>query len=194
MDYKIRRLDELEGDHRQAISQLYVEAFQNKMTIMSRDVEILARIFKDSFIPSMYYVCLDGDKIIGIIACSNSKQRANSFEKDVLIKEFGYIRGRIYIAMINSFLTTPNARTEDEGYIESLATHPDYRGKGIATALLDHAHNKSGYNKYILDVIHGNEGAKALYERIGYNTYKTEKGIFLKLLNIKELYYMEFSL
>lgn len=194
MSYEVKRLDEVEGDYRQDIAELYIENFKNKMTIMSKDNDVLIRIFKDTFIPSMYYVAMDSKKIVGIAACSSNTKRANVFNKQLFTREFGQVKGRFLLMLINAILTKPNARTCEEGYIESVATHKDYRGKGIATSLFNYIHENSGYKKFILDVIHGNDNAKHLYEKIGYSTYHIDKDLVLKAINVKAMYLMEFSL
>lgn len=194
MKYEIKRLDEVEGDYRKDIAKLYIENFKNKMTIMSKDNDVLIKIFENTFVPSMYYVAMYEGKVVGIAACSSSTKRANVFNKQLFIKEFGQVKGRFLLMLVNAILAKPNARDLDEGYIESVATHEKHRGKGIATSLFKFIHENSGYKKFILDVIHGNDNAKHLYEKIGYNTYHIDKGFILKAINVKAMYLMEFTI
>lgn len=63
-------------------------------------------------------------------------------------------------------------------HISYVATHPDYWGKGIATALLDAIAVKaaeSGHDALQLWVVTANARARALYERHGFGFTGREK-------------------
>ncbi|GMK40366.1 acetyltransferase [Paenibacillus sp. CCS19] len=65
---------------------------------------------------------------------------------------------------------------EDEYYIDSIAVFSEYRGRGIAKALLAAAEKAGaalGYGRIALNVEYGNEGAERLYRSIGYEADKT---------------------
>ena len=75
--------------------------------------------------------------------------------------------GARIVAFCNYWLVTT------ELHILAIATHPDYRGRGIATVLLAHIldHAKSiGCSLATLEVRRGNKPAIALYERAGFKT------------------------
>jgi ribosomal-protein-alanine N-acetyltransferase len=60
-----------------------------------------------------------------------------------------------------------------EVHIHVIATHPDFRGRGIARRLLDHVlaqARQTGYALATLEVRRSNEPAIALYERAGFRT------------------------
>ena len=91
--------------------------------------------------------------------------------KDELSREWARIDvvrdGRRIVAFCNYWLVTT------ELHILSIATHPDYRGKGIATQLLAHVLDKAretGCSLATLEVRRSNVPAIALYERAGFKT------------------------
>jgi ribosomal-protein-alanine N-acetyltransferase len=58
-----------------------------------------------------------------------------------------------------------------EIHIHVIATHPDFRGRGIAGRLLDHVleqGREAGYTLATLEVRRSNQPATALYERAGF--------------------------
>lgn len=75
--------------------------------------------------------------------------------------------GNRLVAFCNYWLVTT------ELHILTIATHPDYRGKGIATELLAHVLEKAqqtGCSLATLEVRRSNVPAIALYERAGFKT------------------------
>lgn len=74
--------------------------------------------------------------------------------------------GRI-ITFCNYWLVTT------ELHILSIATHPDYRGRGVGTQMLDHVlgvASAAGCSLATLEVRRGNKPAIAMYERAGFKT------------------------
>ena len=68
----------------------------------------------------------------------------------------------------------------DALYIDALATHPDFRRQGVATALLDAAERRaraSGLNAIALDTAERNFGAQALYESFGMERSGSSQGV-----------------
>lgn len=75
--------------------------------------------------------------------------------------------GSHVVAFCNYWLVTT------ELHILSIATHPDYRGKGIGTQLLAHVldiASTTGCSLATLEVRRSNVPAIALYERAGFKT------------------------
>jgi ribosomal protein S18 acetylase RimI-like enzyme len=59
----------------------------------------------------------------------------------------------------------------NEFYLDSLAVHPDFRGQGLGTLLLEEFGRlaaQAGWRKLSLLVEEHNSGARKLYERLGY--------------------------
>ncbi|MGI6204573.1 MAG: ribosomal protein S18-alanine N-acetyltransferase [Anaerovoracaceae bacterium] len=62
---------------------------------------------------------------------------------------------------------------EDEGHITNVAVHPDFRGSGVATCLLDCLIDfceKEGITAFTLEVRPSNEKAIRLYEKFAFVT------------------------
>ena len=69
----------------------------------------------------------------------------------------------------------------DEGYITNIATLPEYRNQGVATALLkrlDGLARLENLSFISLEVRESNQTAISLYERFGYKTEGVRKSFY----------------
>lgn len=57
---------------------------------------------------------------------------------------------------------------DDEWYIETVATFPQYRGRGVATQLVKHVLNAYKDEKWSLNCDVTNEGALSVYKKLGF--------------------------
>lgn len=68
-----------------------------------------------------------------------------------------------------------------EGEITNVATHPDFRRRGIAADVLDflkrEAH-KRGIDSLFLEVRRSNDAARSLYEKAGFTVIGERKGFY----------------
>ncbi|WP_394179609.1 GNAT family N-acetyltransferase [Yoonia maritima] len=72
--------------------------------------------------------------------------------------------------------------TLDEAEILTVATAPDHRRKGLASAVLSEAETsaqKSGVSSIFLEVAKNNEAAKALYSKAGYTQVGHRPGYYM---------------
>lgn len=84
-----------------------------------------------------------------------------------------YFRGRFIgvlprLLKANRLLTSPG---KDEFYVSSLAVYPEFRGKGVATALLLDAEKRAASaeaKRLVLDVEVENSAALNLYRKLGF--------------------------
>ncbi len=90
-------------------------------------------------------------------------------------------------------MTKVIVKSEKECYIDFLAVDKDARKRGIGKRLLNHIHKDDRYEKYILEVLSKNIGAKNLYEKVGYKVIKHEKNIFMTLSGKGSVFIMEYS-
>jgi ribosomal-protein-alanine N-acetyltransferase len=80
--------------------------------------------------------------------------------------DVGRLDGKL-VAFCNYWLVTT------ELHILAIATHPDYRGRGVARQILDHVLGvaiAAGCSLATLEVRRSNRPAIALYERAGFKT------------------------
>lgn len=100
----------------------------------------------------------------GIIEAQNNRTQFFVFEKNS--KVLGYVGISVIL---------------DEGYITNVATLPEYRGQGVATALLtklDSLAKLEGLSFISLEVRKSNQKAISLYERFGYKTEGMRKNFY----------------
>lgn len=68
-----------------------------------------------------------------------------------------------------------------EGEITNVATHPDFRRRGIGTELLELLKNEAiarGIDSLYLEVRRSNEGARSLYEKAGFEVIGERRGFY----------------
>ncbi|WP_436862665.1 GNAT family N-acetyltransferase [Staphylococcus caeli] len=58
---------------------------------------------------------------------------------------------------------------DDEWYIETVATFPEFRGRGIATKLVQHVLESNKDNKWSLNCDIHNDGALRVYKKLGFS-------------------------
>jgi len=78
----------------------------------------------------------------------------------------------------NPAITIDDEADEDEYYIDAIAVDPSQQGKGYAKQLIAAAENRArelGHDKIALNVDQTNEGAHALYVKLGYRADKEIK-------------------
>lgn len=74
------------------------------------------------------------------------------------------------------FYTLNSTKTKHRGVIWGMYTRPEYRGQGIASALIQSIinHAKSRVSQLHLTCVTSNFGAVALYQKHGFKIYGTE--------------------
>lgn len=56
--------------------------------------------------------------------------------------------------------------------VECIATHEDYKGKGIALAIVTHICSNTTYDEFVLEVANTNIPAVQLCKKIGLNEFR----------------------
>lgn len=161
-----------------------------------RDARHLAELvnFAGEGLPVYYWQSLagpDGDPwAIGTERAARDKG-AFSYTKSVIAETDGAVAGAMIAYPIVETATAddyaemppmfkPIQTLEDlavgSHYVSVLAVYPQFRGRGIGSALLRQAEEQAGGTAMSIIVSDGNPGARRLYERHGYR-FKSSRGM-----------------
>ncbi len=62
----------------------------------------------------------------------------------------------------------PKGRKRRQPYLMSMFTEPSFRGRGVASAIVDAAVEWSRVNGYPFVLLHASEMGRGVYERLGF--------------------------
>lgn len=190
-DIQVKPMGAFESDVSREAAAVFVDGYGKELAFLSKDREKLIHAFAQMINPDVFYLAELDQEIVGILACSNNQKRALTFDKNILRKSFGFVKGSMaYQFMKDEFnkkLPYPNGT----GYIESVATSGKARGKGVSTALFRYVMENAPYQRYLLEVVDTNENALRLYKKLGFSELERKKERFSKLKGFKERIYME---
>ncbi|GFN32841.1 GNAT family N-acetyltransferase [Paenibacillus xylaniclasticus] len=139
-------------------------------TTKEQAITALAELFRqpgNRFSAKQVVVAEEGGLIAGMILCYHGSE-ADKLDAPIVAQ----LRKR----KGNSDLVIDKEADEDEYYIDSIAVFPQFRGRGIAKALLQAAEEAAaacGWRKIALNVEYGNDRAARLYRAFGYTPDKT---------------------
>jgi len=166
---------ELPFDASSQVSGIFVDGFYDQgIKHFSKDKGKLARALAHMFLLDRFYVAVEGQEVLAIVGVTHKKPPPIKLDKGVLVKELGFLRGRIAYWGLNRFTynhTYPFDMGEEAASIEYVATAEAHRGKGIAFGLLNHVMESLAYGEYILEVVDTNPSAIRLYEKLGFTEF-----------------------
>ncbi len=117
---------------------------------------------------------VDG-RVVGYIQADGNEPPEMALVKPLwrcLRKEFG-VPGAVKRLFQFWYATLENHNPPHVLHIFMVGVEPDWRGRGVAWRLLEHAEEHAracGRTHLRLGVVYGNDGAKRLYERFGFET------------------------
>jgi ribosomal protein S18 acetylase RimI-like enzyme len=191
---EIKRAKDLNDNIRGKISELFVEAFEKDLKIISGDTNKLTKAFSHMFALDYFYIGIIDNEIAGMMACVDKKHFCINHNRKTLIKNLGVIKGllanMIFTKYFNKYPKYPVDIDEKTGSIEFVATNKKYRKRGIASSIMEYIFSLGAYDKYILEVADTNEQALRLYEKLGYREVHRIKQKFAKSIGINHLIYM----
>ncbi len=158
------------------------DAFAKKFYIGFSNSEQFIRLFRDALNQEYCLAAIDNGELVGLLIYQVSGKDFFGLSLRKLFSRFNPIRA---LRILTNLLLLHSGTSKDEFMVDALVVDPRTRGSGIGTKLLSQAEDKArelGKTKMKLSVIGENTGAIRLYERVGYTTYRTEKGIWVRLV------------
>ncbi len=194
--FDINRADQCAADMRADISRIFVDGFGQWLHYFSKDNTKLAAAFAHMFDLSHFYVALSDGKPAAITALTDGKTSCVQLQGAPLRRHLGWFRGTLALLMLKKELQNhayPFDVEPHTGSIEFVATAPDYRGQGAATALIQHLTTTGAYRDYILEVADTNQSAVKLYTKLGFVEFTRLPQKHTKHSGINALVYMKIT-
>ena len=179
-EYKIMNYGDLEESQKEQAVEIFLEGFGHMMTF-TKDREILKKLFLNIFHPSLIRCYIEQGQVFGIMGLATKDVRPLDFKRDVCIRLFGKLKGKILSKQMNAIFQKTVVKGGRDLYIDVLATAGKARGKGVATTLLSHAFALNEFDYCYIEVFSKNENAVRLYKKMGFSVYKKER---LSLLSV----------
>lgn len=190
---KVLCANDIDGDIHKQISEIFVDGFYQWLKFFSKDKQKLANALEHMFNLNVFYVALIDDKIAGMAALNNGKERTVRMSKKEFQKHLGFLRGFMAYQILKREFEEkeyPFEMKPKTGYVEFVATSPDMRGKGVASAIIEYFFALSEYDEYILEVADTNANAVRLYEKLGFREFMRVEMKNKKQSGVNYLVYM----
>lgn len=192
---EIIRASEFSNDTKMQISKIFVDGFYQWLNYFSKDKDQLTKAFSHMFNLDVFYIAVIDGKVAGITACTDGKAQSVHLNCQELRKHLGFFMGTItYIILKREFEKKqyPFEIIKDMGMVEFVAISTNYRGQGIASAIMKHIFASTPYNVYALEVADTNTKAVKLYEKLGYSEFLRIKQKHSKQSGVNNLVYMKY--
>jgi ribosomal protein S18 acetylase RimI-like enzyme len=171
-DFMILKLAELgDAEVRQAAG-VFVEGFYDSLRVIAADAGKLARALEHTLVKEQFFVALEEGRVLGIFGYSVGQKRPFRFDRAVLRRELGWLRGTLFYHLVRHELEKPLNLAKHQCYFEAVATAKEARGRGVASQLNNELVTRLGYADYFLEVVDTNVNAIRLYEKLGYVEFR----------------------
>ncbi|RCV57589.1 GNAT family N-acetyltransferase [Marinitenerispora sediminis] len=163
--------------YRRRITEVFVGGFGPDFASLSKDPRRLADAFEHMLVLDTFHVGLVDGRPAGIAALTDGVRPSTRHSAAELRRHLGLVRGTIAdLAFRSEFQGGVPGIRPGAASIEFVATSPDYQGRGVATAVLDHLLALPGYTEYVLaDVADTNTAALSLYRKLGFTEYRRRR-------------------
>lgn len=178
----IKKFSELSEVQKEQFIDLFADSFLKDLDKKGTYEAQEKVIFLDAILPEFAAAFIIDDTVAGLVMFSNMHHSSVRFSRELCRQQIGKFYGSFTYNLFRAIFETPTAEKEDEGYIDFLCVHQDFRRRGIATQLLEYAYAQENKPYYILGVLCKNERAKNLYVKQGYTKTKTKRGLFRWLI------------
>ncbi len=160
---------------RPVVAALYWEAFGGKLGRAMGPRDRALAFFEATLSPDHALCALDEDgRIIGVVGFKTPRGALVGGGYRDMARVYGWAGAAWRMAVLSALSRdTDNRRFLMDG----IFVEPSMRGQGVGTALLRAFAREAvarGYREARLDVIEGNDRARALYEREGYLPIRTQ--------------------
>lgn len=178
-------------------ARIYAHAFSQKFAAaiprLDDQIEVIARSLRTEF----GFFATERGKILGVAGfyTENGHFTGGGSLRD-MAAHLGWISAFRAIGLLALLSRSPMA---GELLMDGIAVDAGARGRGIGSLLLgalrDYA-GAAGYGSIRLDVIDGNDGARRLYERMGFTAERTRElpALFRQILKISAVTTMRLNL
>jgi ribosomal protein S18 acetylase RimI-like enzyme len=191
---EIKLAKDFDGDIRENICELFVEAFGKDLEIISKDANKLVKAFSHMFVLDYFYIGVIDNEIAGMMACVDKEHFCTDHNGKIFIKNLGLVKGllanMIFKKYFNKYPKYPVEIDNKTGSIEFVATNKKYRRTGVAKEIMEYIFSLRLYENYILEVADTNERAFNLYRKLGYREVHRIKQKYAKRIGINYLVYM----
>jgi ribosomal protein S18 acetylase RimI-like enzyme len=189
----VGRGDVLGEEYRRRITEVYVRSFAADFVAFSRDTGTLADAFEHMLLLDRFYIALVDGEPAGLASLTEGDQTLFAPRWREIRRHLGLVRGLLgYVVIRKWFMAASDAARPGLAEIGFVATEPAYRGRGVATALLQHLLALPGYSEYVLeDIKDTNAPALGLYAKLGFTVYKRRSVRFARRVGFTELVSMK---
>lgn len=184
MNYSIVQYGKLNEIQKLETIEIFIDGFGHLMKF-TKDRNILKSLFLQGLDPFLIYVLIENETVIGLLGLGTNKMRPVKLNIDTCKEFFGNLRGAIICKQANAIFQSKTVKRDTDLYIDVLATSKQFRGKGVATRLLQYSFDLQGYRNYYLEVFSKNTNAKRLYDKMGFVEYKKTRLSLLSLLSFQ---------
>lgn len=193
---EIKQANEFGENIRKKISDIFVGGFIQWLQYFSKDPEKLSRAFAHMFILDSFYIAVVDGEPAGIAACTDGRMPPIRLQSKELRRHLGLIMGTVAGKILKKELENhpyPFSVEPGWGSVEFVATDTKHRGKGVASAIIQHIVAETPYSAYVLEVADTNTPAVKLYEKLGFREFMRTPQKHSKQSGINHLVYMKYQ-
>lgn len=172
--FTVIRADKADIDVKNQMSRIFADGFAQWLGYFSKDKEVIANAFAHMFVLDQFYIAIADNKVAGMVACTDCINLSVRLNKKELRKYLGFVKGSIAGIILKKEFESPfKSPPKDTGSIEYVGTASEFRGKGVASQIIQYIFDNTPYCKYIIEeVADTNIPAMNLYKKIGFEEYK----------------------
>ena len=181
----IVRLSELDDKQLSQAVDVFVEGFYYPtLKRISKDKEILRRLFINAFDSDMAYAYLNEGDAVGFMGLADRHKRPIKMNVETFKEVFGNFSGNAVYKQLLTTMENIKVHSPDEICIDYIATHPEYRSLGIGKKMIEYVRDNLGYKYIWLEVLSSNPKGIAFYEREGFIQGAIKTNFLLNLLTM----------